>query len=337
MNDVILEIKNLKTYFYSDGSVLPAVDGVDLQIRKGETLGIVGESGCGKSVTCLSVLRLIPDPPGKILSGEILFREENLLLKTEKEMRDVRGNSISMIFQEPMTSLNPVFTVGDQLAESIRLHQKAGKKKAMLKAVEMLKQVGVPAPEQRVKEYPHQLSGGMRQRVMIAMAISCNPALLLADEPTTALDVTIQAQILEMMKELKQKLGMAIVLITHDMGVVAEMADNILVMYAGKVVEYAEVKTIYKKPRHPYTIGLLNSIPRMDVDIEKLHVIKGALPSPADMPKACRFHPRCADARSICEETEPDLVTLDDCKVRCWKYTEQWNKSSECKREAPND
>ena len=333
MNDMILELKKLKTYFYSDGSVTPAVDGVDLQVRKGETLGIVGESGCGKSVTCLSVLRLIPNPPGKIESGEILFKGENLLKKTEKEMREVRGNSISMIFQEPMTSLNPVFTVGDQLAEVIQLHQKASRKNAMLKAVDMLKQVGVPAPEQRVKEYPHQLSGGMRQRVMIAMAISCNPALLIEDEPTTALDVTIQAQILEMMRELKQKLGMAIILITHDMGVVAEMADNILVMYAGEVVEYAEVKTIYKKPRHPYTIGLLNSIPRMDVDREKLHVIEGTLPNPADMPKACRFHPRCADARGICKESAPDLISLEDCKVRCWKYSEQWNESAERNRE----
>lgn len=334
MNDVILEIKNLKTYFYSDEAVVPAVDGVDLQVRKGETLGIVGESGCGKSATCLSILRLIPNPPGRIIGGEIFFKEENLLSKTEKEMRSVRGNSISMIFQEPMTSLNPVFTVGDQLAEVIRLHQNADKKDAMLKAIEMLKQVGVPAPELRVNEYPHQLSGGMRQRVMIAMAVSCSPALLLADEPTTALDVTIQAQILEMMKELKQKLGMAIILITHDMGVVAEMADNILVMYAGKVVEYAEVKTIYKKPRHPYTVGLLNSIPRMDVDKDKLHVIEGSLPNPDDMPKACRFHPRCADARGICEEIEPDLISLDDCKVRCWKYTEKWNESGELKQEA---
>jgi len=329
LDNVILEIKNLKTHFYSDGSVTPAVDGVDLYVRKGETLGIVGESGCGKSVTCLSVLRLIPNPPGKIIQGEILFKDEDLLSKTEKQMREVRGNSISMIFQEPMTSLNPVFTVGDQLAEVIRLHQKAGKRDAMLKAVEMLKQVGVPDPEQRVKEYPHQLSGGMRQRVMIAMAISCNPALLIADEPTTALDVTIQAQILTMMKELKQKFGMAIILITHDMGVVAEMADNILVMYAGKVVEYAEVKAIYRKPLHPYTIGLLNSIPRMDAEREKLYVIQGSLPNPSDMPKACRFHPRCADARGICAEIEPDLISYEGCKVRCWKYTEKWNESGQ--------
>jgi len=323
---VILEIKDLKTYFYSDKSVVPAVNGIDLLVRKGETLGIVGESGCGKSVTCLSILRLIPDPPGKIVGGQILFKGEDLLAKTEAEMRAVRGNSISMIFQEPMTSLNPVFTVGDQLSEAIRLHQGVAKKEAKQKAIDMLKQVGVPAPEQRAREYPHQLSGGMRQRVMIAMAISCNPDLLLADEPTTALDVTIQAQILEMMRDLKDRLGMAIILITHDMGVVAEMADQILVMYAGKAVECATVKTIYKNPMHPYTVGLLDSIPRMDVDVEKLHVIEGVLPDLSNMPEACCFEPRCPDARSICSQKEPDLEQVGDSLVRCWKYCPEWRQ-----------
>ena len=327
MSDVVLEINNLKTFFYSDDAVIPAVDGVDFNVRKGETLGIVGESGCGKSVTCLSVLRLIPNPPGKIVDGEILFAGENLLLKPDVEMRKIRGNSISMIFQEPMTSLNPVFTVGDQLTEVMRLHQHLRKEAAVQKAIEMLKLVGVPIPEQRIREYPHQLSGGMRQRVMIAMALSCNPVLLFADEPTTALDVTIQAQILELMKDLKQKLGTAIVLITHDIGVIAEMADNVLVMYAGKVVEYAGVKSLFKNPKHPYTNGLLHSIPRMDVEMEKLYVIEGTLPNPAKLPKGCRFHPRCAEARDICKEKEPDLMPLENGKVRCWKYTEKWDKA----------
>jgi len=329
LDDLILEIKNLKTYFYTDEAVVQAVDGVDYCIRKGETLGIVGESGCGKSVTCLSVLRLVPDPPGRIVEGEIFFRGENLLEKTEEEMRRIRGNSISMIFQEPMTSLNPVFSVGNQLTEAIRLHQKLNKKDARRKAVEMLKLVGIPQPEQRIREYPHQLSGGMRQRVMIAMALSCNPALLFADEPTTALDVTIQAQILELMKDLKQKLGTAIMLITHDMGVVAEMADNVLVMYAGKVVEYADVKTLFKSPKHPYTIGLLGSIPRLDQAREELYVIKGMLPNPAHMPKACRFHPRCPEARRICQEREPELIDMGNGKARCWKYAELWDRRAD--------
>ncbi|HHV82522.1 MAG TPA: ABC transporter ATP-binding protein, partial [Tepidanaerobacter syntrophicus] len=290
MSKNLVEVKNLKTYFFTEDGVVPAVDGVDFSIKEGETLGIVGESGCGKSVTSLSILRLVPSPPGKIVNGEILFRGENLLQKSEAEMRKIRGNDISMIFQEPMTSLNPVFTVGEQIAEAIELHQGLNKKQAIDKAVEMLKLVGIPSAEKRVYDFPHQMSGGMRQRVMIAMALSCNPSLLIADEPTTALDVTIQAQILELMKDLKRKLNTSIMLITHDLGVVAEMAENVLVMYAGKVVEYADVRTIFKEPKHPYTIGLMESIPRLDQPREKLYVIEGTVPNPFDMPKGCRFH-----------------------------------------------
>jgi oligopeptide/dipeptide ABC transporter ATP-binding protein len=320
----LVEVKNLKTYFFTDDGVVPAVDGVDFKIDKGETLGIVGESGCGKSVTSLSLLRLVPNPPGRIVEGEMYFKGENLLEKSESEMRRIRGNDISMIFQEPMTSLNPVFTVGEQIAEAIELHQGLNRREAMARAVEMLKLVGIPAAEKRVDEYPHQMSGGMRQRVMIAMALSCNPTLLIADEPTTALDVTIQAQILELMKGLKEKLGTAIMLITHDLGVVAEMAENVLVMYAGKVVEYAGVKTIFKSPKHPYTIGLLGSIPRLDRPKERLYVIEGAVPNPFDMPEGCRFHPRCPEAREICKTKEPDLIRLNGQQVRCWKYTDEW-------------
>ncbi|WP_213996599.1 ABC transporter ATP-binding protein [Tepidanaerobacter syntrophicus] len=324
MSKNLVEVKNLKTYFFTEDGVVPAVDGVDFSIKEGETLGIVGESGCGKSVTSLSILRLVPSPPGKIVDGEILFRGENLLKKSESEMRKIRGNDISMIFQEPMTSLNPVFTVGEQIAEAIELHQGLDKKQAMDKAVEMLKLVGIPSAEKRVYDFPHQMSGGMRQRVMIAMALSCNPSLLIADEPTTALDVTIQAQILELMKDLKKKLNTSIMLITHDLGVVAEMAENVLVMYAGKVVEYADVRTIFKEPKHPYTIGLMESIPRLDQPREKLYVIEGTVPNPFDMPKGCRFHPRCPEAKDICVNREPVLISSNNHQVSCWKYSDQW-------------
>ena len=261
---VLLEIKGLKTHFFSDEGVSPAVDGVDLRVHKGETLGIVGESGCGKSVTALSIMRLIPDPPGRITAGEILLEGQNLLELSADQMRKIRGNRISMIFQEPMTSLNPVYTIGNQIAEAIRLHQKLSPRDALDRSLEMLKRVGIPAPERRVNEYPHQLSGGMRQRAMIAMALSCNPALLIADEPTTALDVTIQAQILDLMGDLKAELSTAIILITHDLGVIAESAARVVVMYAGKVVEEADVIRIFEAPLHPYTAGLLQSIPRID-------------------------------------------------------------------------
>ncbi|MFO7171463.1 MAG: ABC transporter ATP-binding protein [Bacillota bacterium] len=312
MSDKLVEIRNLRTYFYTEDGVMPAVDGVSLYIRRGETLGVVGESGCGKSVTSLSIMRLIPSPPGKIVEGEILFEGRDLLKLPEPEMRKIRGNEISMIFQEPMTSLNPVFTVGDQIAEAIMLHQGLNYKEAMAKAVEMLRLVGIPAPEKRVKDYPHQMSGGMRQRVMIAMALSCNPKLLIADEPTTALDVTIQAQILDLMRKLKKELGMAIMLITHDLGVVAEMCERVVVMYAGKVVEEADVVSLFKQPLHPYTEGLLQSIPRLDEDRERLHVIEGVVPNPLNMPQGCRFHPRCPYAIDKCREVEPPLEPVGD-------------------------
>jgi oligopeptide transport system ATP-binding protein len=307
MSEKLVEIRNLKTHFYTDDGISPAVDGVNLFIKRGETLGVVGESGCGKSVTSLSVMRLIPNPPGKIVDGEILFEGRDLLKLSESEMRKIRGNDISMIFQEPMTSLNPVYTIGDQIAEAITLHQGLNKKEALNKAVEMLRLVGIPLPDKRVKEYPHQLSGGMRQRVMIAMALSCNPKLLIADEPTTALDVTIQAQILELMKKLKKDLGMAIMLITHDLGVVAEMAERVVVMYAGKVIEEGDVVSIFKHPLHPYTEGLLQSIPRMDSNREKLHVIDGVVPNPLNLPTGCHFNPRCPYAIDKCRESQPAL------------------------------
>jgi oligopeptide/dipeptide ABC transporter ATP-binding protein len=319
MADRLLEVKDLKTYFFTSDGVVPAVDGVTYHIDKGETLGIVGESGCGKSVTSLSVMRLIPDPPGKITGGDILFGGESLLKKSEAEMRKIRGNSISMIFQEPMTSLNPVYTVGDQIAEAIELHQGLKRQDAMEKAVEMLRLVGIPLPERRVHEYPHQLSGGMRQRVMIGMALSCNPQLLIADEPTTALDVTIQAQILELMKRLKKELGMAIMLITHDLGVVAEMAQRVVVMYAGKIVEEGDVVSIFRNPLHPYTEGLLRSIPRLDGDKGRLHVIDGVVPNPLHMPSGCRFNPRCPYAMDVCREKEPQFTQVSPTRyVSCW-------------------
>jgi oligopeptide/dipeptide ABC transporter ATP-binding protein len=307
MSEKLVDIRNLKTYFYTEDGVVPAVDGVDLYVKRGETLGVVGESGCGKSVTSLSVMRLIASPPGKIVDGEILFEGEDLVKKSEAEMRKIRGNDISMIFQEPMTSLNPVYTIGDQIGEAIVLHQGLSKKEALDKAVEMLRLVGIPLPERRVHEYPHQLSGGMRQRVMIAMALSCNPKLLIADEPTTALDVTIQAQILELMKKLKKELGMAIMLITHDLGVVAEMCERVVVMYGGKVVEEGDAVSIFKSPLHPYTEGLLQSIPRMDEDVDRLHVIEGVVPNPLHLPEGCRFHPRCPYAIEKCKASQPPL------------------------------
>ncbi|HYF77450.1 MAG TPA: ABC transporter ATP-binding protein [Symbiobacteriaceae bacterium] len=307
MSEKLVDIRNLKTYFYTEDGVVPAVDGVDLYVKRGETLGVVGESGCGKSVTSLSVMRLIASPPGKIVDGEILFEGEDLVKKSEAEMRKIRGNDISMIFQEPMTSLNPVYTIGDQIGEAIVLHQGLSKKEALDKAIEMLRLVGIPLPERRVHEYPHQLSGGMRQRVMIAMALSCNPKLLIADEPTTALDVTIQAQILELMKKLKKELGMAIMLITHDLGVVAEMCERVVVMYGGKVVEEGDAVSIFKSPLHPYTEGLLQSIPRMDEDVDRLHVIEGVVPNPLHLPEGCRFHPRCPYAIEKCKASQPPL------------------------------
>ena len=321
MTENLIEVKKLVTQFSGKNGTVTAVDGVSFSIKKGKTLGVVGESGCGKSVTSMSILRLIPSHSGKIASGEILFKGKDLTQITDKEMRQIRGNEIAMIFQDSMTGLNPVMTVGKQLVETITAHTTMEKKEAWEKAEEMLMKVGIPSPGQRLKEYPHQLSGGMRQRVMIAMALSCNAALFIADEPTTALYVTIQAQILELMRELKEKENKSIMLITHDMGLVAEMADDVMVMYAGKEMEYGGVKKIFREPLHPYTQGLLMSIPRLDQDSsERLFNIPGSVPDLNDMPKGCRFCTRCNFACDKCFEQEPDLYEVGDQKVRCWKY-----------------
>jgi len=314
----LLTVNNLHTNFYTKNGIIPAVDGIGFDISPGETLGLVGESGCGKTVTALSVMRLISNP-GKIVRGEIHFDGKDLLAMTEGEMRGIRGNDISMIFQEPMTSLNPVFTIGDQIGEAIRIHQKLDSKLARDKTIDMLKLVGIPLPERRIFEYPHHLSGGMRQRVMIAMALSCNPKLLFADEPTTALDVTIQAQILELLKKLRDDLDTAIVLITHDLGVIAEMVDRVIIMYAGKFVEVASVRDIFRDPKHPYTEGLLNSIPRLDEPKKRLQPIAGNVPNPLEMPQGCRFNPRCPYVKDICKEKQPELKGLSGSRqVSCW-------------------
>lgn len=321
MSENLIEVKKLVTQFSGKNGTVTAVDGVSFHIKKGETLGIVGESGCGKSVTSMSILRLIPPQSGKIASGEILFKGKDLTRLYQKEIRQIRGNEIAMIFQDSMTGLNPVMTIGKQLVETITAHSKMDKKQAWKRAEEMLMKVGIPSPAQRLKEYPHQLSGGMRQRVMIAMALSCNASLFIADEPTTALDVTIQAQILELMRELKEKDNKSIMLITHDMGVVAEMADEVMVMYAGKEMEYGDVKSIFKHPLHPYTQGLLKSIPRLDQNsAERLFNIPGSVPDLSEMPKGCRFCTRCTQAQSKCHEQEPGLYDIGGQKVRCWKY-----------------
>ncbi len=309
----VLEVKNLKTAFRTEGGQVIAVDDVSFSVQPGQTLGIVGESGCGKSVTSLSIMGLIPNPPGKIVGGEINFKGKNLVGISQPEMRKIRGNEISMIFQEPMTSLNPVFTIGNQIMETIMLHQKLSKKEARAKAIEMLTLVGIPAPASRVDDYPHQLSGGMRQRVMIAMALSCNPTVLIADEPTTALDVTIQAQILELIKGLREKLKMAVVLITHDLGVVAETCDHVVVMYAGRVVEQGTAEDIFLRPAHPYTRGLLNSIPSesghgAERKRGRLETIPGLVPSLLNLPKGCRFLDRCKRAQpDVCSKADPSL------------------------------
>ncbi len=322
-NGVLLKIEGLQTHFFTEAGTVRAVDGVSLMVRKGETLGIVGESGCGKSVTALSVLRLIPNPPGKIVGGNIYLNGRDLLKLPEDDMRKVRGASISMIFQEPMTSLNPVFTVGDQIAEGIRLHQRLSKRESWNKAIEMLRLVRVADPERRVKEYPHQMSGGMRQRVMIAMALSCNPQLLIADEPTTALDVTIQAQILELLSQLKSELGMAVMLITHDLGVVADTAARVAVMYAGRVVEEAPVMELFANPKHPYTQGLLSSIPRIEKSERRprLQAIPGMVPDMLELPKGCKFQARCSKVFEPCSGEEPQLKEVaPNHRVRCYLY-----------------
>jgi len=306
----LIRVKDLHTSFFTPEGEVRAIDGVSFSIDEGKTLGLVGESGCGKSVTSLSIMRLIASPPGKIVGGEIFYRGRDLLRLNNEEMRKIRGNEISMIFQEPMTSLNPVFTVGNQIGEAIKLHQGLGKKETRAKTIEMLRLVKIADPESRVDAYPHQLSGGMRQRVMIAMALSCNPSLLIADEPTTALDVTIQAQILELIKELQQKIGgMALLLITHDLGVVAEQADDVAIMYAGKIVEKANVREIFARPLHPYTVGLLHSLPGTGgAKKKRLDAIPGMVPSPLHLPSGCRFRDRCPKAAGICAEGEPELL-----------------------------
>ncbi|ANE47615.1 peptide ABC transporter ATP-binding protein [Paenibacillus swuensis] len=325
--DTLVQVTNLKTYFYTEDGVVPALDGVDFHLNKGETLAIVGESGSGKSVTSLSLMRLIPSPPGKITAGDIVFNGESLLSKSEKEMRALRGNKISMIFQEPMTSLNPVFRVGDQIEESIMLHQQMDRKQARAEVIRLFQLVGISEPERRVRTYPHELSGGMRQRVMIAMALACNPQLLIADEPTTALDVTIQNQILQLMKDLKEKMNTSIVLVTHDLGVVAEMADRVVVMYAGQIVEQNDVFSIFENPKHPYTEGLLRSMPGNQPRTGNLYAIEGVVPNPLHFPNGCRFAPRCEYAKALCHSSMPETINYSDEEaVRCWKYTEAWEE-----------
>ncbi|OQY04158.1 MAG: peptide ABC transporter ATP-binding protein [Desulfobacteraceae bacterium 4572_123] len=319
----LLEIKNLKTFFDVRGQVARAVDDVSFSIEPGKTLGLVGESGCGKSVTAHSIIQLIPIPPGRIASGRIIFNGEDLLSFSEARMRKIRGNRISMIFQEPMTSLNPVFPVGDQVGEVIQLHQRLSNAETRNRVIEMFQLVGIPDPETRLTDYPHQMSGGMRQRVMIAMALACSPKLMIADEPTTALDVTIQAQILDLMNNLKAETGASILFITHDLGVIAEMAQNVAVMYAGKIMEFADVRSLFADPLHPYTIGLMESIPVLGRENKggRLKTISGTVPSLFDLPKGCLFSDRCPDAFADCRKIKPEIVEVNkNHKVRCLKY-----------------
>ena len=318
----LLEIENLSTFFHTEDNIVKSVRNVDLAIHKGETLALVGESGCGKSVTALSVMRLIPTPPGRFESGRILFKGQNLLQTSKAEMQNIRGNEISMIFQEPMTSLNPIFTIGNQIMEAIRLHQDKTESQARELALQVLRQVAIPSPESRIDQYPHELSGGMKQRVMIAMAIVCRPALLIADEPTTALDVTIQAQILDLLDQLRKETQMAILLITHNLGIVAQYADQVAVMYSGKVVESAPVEELFSSPVHPYTRGLLNSLPK-DSPSTKLETIPGSVPHPAYLPEGCAFHPRCAEKLDKCMKMIPSLESIDSGnphQTACWLY-----------------
>lgn len=322
-DEPILQVKNLKTYFKTDQGLAKAVDDVSFSLSAGTTLSVVGESGCGKSVTALSAMGLVPQPPGVKAGGQILFEGRDLLRLPERELRAIRGNDISMIFQEPMTSMNPVFRVGHQLSAAIRLHRGLNKVDARKESIRLLSLVGIPAPERRVDDYPHQMSGGMLQRAMIAMALACDPKVLIADEPTTALDVTIQAQILELLRELQAERGMAILLITHDLGVVAENADEVVVMYAGKKVEHAPVADLFRAPRHPYTLGLFASLPSMQKAREKLYVIKGNVPAATQFPVGCRFHNRCPYVQPRCVEEAPPYDTLADAPahgVSCWEY-----------------
>lgn len=320
--DPLLDIQNLSTFFHTEENIVRSVRNVDLTIYPGETVALVGESGCGKSVTALSAMRLVPIPPGNFENGRILFKGKDLLKASELEMQRMRGNEIGMIFQEPMTSLNPIFTIGDQITEAICLHQDKSQKEARILALEVLKKVAMPSPETRIDQYPHELSGGMKQRVMIAMSIVCKPSLLIADEPTTALDVTIQAQILDLLDELRKETQMSILLITHNLGIVAQYADRVAVMYSGKIVELASVEDIFASPSHPYTKGLLNSLPK-DMISEKLETIPGAVPHPAFLPEGCAFHPRCSEKMSECEREIPELQSLEshsEHQTACWLY-----------------
>src|SRR3990172_3713897 len=329
MTEPLLQITDLRTSFFTDAGEVKAVRGVSFSLDKGKTLGLVGESGCGKSVTALSIMRLVSFP-GRVIKGEVLYRvkesesqrvrEKDLLKISEDEMRKIRGAEIAMVFQEPMTSLNPVLTIGNQISEAISLHQNLNKREVIDKAIEMLKLVGIPSPEKRIKDYPHQMSGGMRQRAMIAMALSCNPSILIADEPTTALDVTIQAQILELIQGLQKQLDMAMILITHDLGVVAETVDNVAVMYAGKIVEYTDTKTLFAEPLHPYTVGLLNSLPTMEREAGVLKTIPGTVHGLLNLPAGCSFYDRCPKADTVCTEHEPELVEIKKGHlVACYK------------------
>jgi peptide/nickel transport system ATP-binding protein/oligopeptide transport system ATP-binding protein len=319
----LLRIQDLRTHFFTHEGPVRAVNGIDLTAQRGQTLGLVGESGCGKSVTALSIMRLIPDPPGRIVAGSIMFDGTDLLKLSERHMRDIRGRKISMIFQEPMTSLDPVFTIGHEIMETIQLHQGLKKDAARRGAIAALETVGMPDAKKLISNYPHELSGGMRQRAMIAMALACNPSLLIADEPTTALDVTIQAQILQLINDLKQQFGMAVLLITHDLGVVAEMCDRVAVMYCGYIVEHTDVETLFEKPLHPYTQGLNKSIPRLDKDVERLDTITGLVPTLLEMPQGCPFHPRCTYRFDRCVRETPELEADESGHlVRCHLYTE---------------
>jgi peptide/nickel transport system ATP-binding protein/oligopeptide transport system ATP-binding protein len=319
MADALLEVRDLRTYFDTDRGLFRAVDGIDFSVCRGKTVGLVGESGCGKSVTSLSVMGLVPSPPGRVTAQSVKFEGRDVLQLSADERRHLRGGKMSMIFQEPMTSLNPVHTVGRQIVEAILAHTKLSPNQARDRAIEMLELVRIPSAAARFDDFPHRLSGGMRQRVMIAMALSCEPALLIADEPTTALDVTIQAQILDLLRDLQKRLGMAVLIITHDLGVIAEIADEVIVMYAGKIVESAPVKALFGDPQHPYTIGLLGSIPRLDVERERLATIEGTVPSPNNQPKGCRFSPRCPFADRRCREEPPPLREIGSGhQVACW-------------------
>lgn len=323
-NEALLKVEGLKTHFFTKSGVVKAVDGVSFEVKPGETLGIVGESGSGKSITAMSIMRLIASPPGRIVDGSIEFEGENLLKKSEKEMRNIRGNKISMIFQDPMTSLNPVLSVKKQMMETILTHEKMSKAEAESRAVELLSLVGIPAAKKRLSSYPHEFSGGMRQRVMIAMALACNPKLLIADEPTTALDVTIQAQILELLNSLQDELGMSIIMITHDLGVVSEVCDRVMVMYAGRPVEYTDVKTLFNEPKHPYTWGLLNSIPSIRNKKERLEAIKGIPPDLRTLPTGCNFAPRCNHVMEACHHLDPALLEVKKGhQVQCLLYDEK--------------